>query len=91
MVVVPFLEGTLSESIVDLGRSSWSCDGRFVDDTRCLTLPIQGAVGRYSAVTWTGRWWSINVRSQDLGIMGADDCTHRRHTAVAAFNINPVE
>ena len=76
MVTVSFLEGTLSEPIVDLGRSSWCCDGRFVNDARCLTLPIQGAVSRYSAVTWAGGWWSIDVGAQDLGVMDADVRTH---------------
>ena len=76
MVAVSFLEGTLSEPIVDLGRSSWCCDDRLVNNTRCVTLPIQGAVGRHSAVTWAGGWWSIDVGAQDLGVMGADDRTH---------------
>ena len=87
MVVVSFLEGTLSESIVDLGRSSWCCDGRFVNDARCLTLVIQGAVGRHSTVTWAGGCWGIDVGTQDLGVMGADNRTHRGHTAITAFDI----
>ena len=91
MVVVSFLEGTLSEPIVDLGRSSWCCDGRFVNDARCLTLPIQGAVSRYSAVTWAGGSWGIDVGTQDLGVMGTDNRTHGRHTAVTTLYIVSVK
>ena len=90
MVGVLFLEGMLRESIVDLGRSSYSCDSRLINNTRCQTLLIQGTVGRYSAFT-QARGWCIGVGAQDLGVMSTDDGAHGRHTAVTAFNIIPVE
>ena len=93
MIGISFLEGTFCESIVDLGRSSWYCYSRLVNDTWCLTLPIQGAVGRGSTIAYgRGRCCiGVGVGAQDLGIVGVDDGAHGGHTAVTAFDVVHVE